>query len=305
MANTNFASALHDVDIRLLRVFMTVVDAGGFTAAELPLGISRSAISKHMADLESRTGLKLCHRGRGGFELTESGREVWEAAEQLLQSLDEFRGRISRLHSELRGSLHIGVVDNTVSDPASPLISAMRKMAIQSPGVEMTLSIMSSATMEAALLEDRIHIGVIPRRSSQRDQLIYRKLYSETSRLYCGKGHPLYFRNNIVDDDLRNQRIISPSHAELRQLIAVLGDEVGDNAASAIARNVEGTAMFLLTGQYIGFLPAHVGHPLEMNGLIRPIRADDFTVHTAMDVACRNRRELNPILMSFIDELKT
>ncbi len=42
-----------DFEIRLLRIFKTIVECGSFSAAESTLGISRSAISLHMGDLES------------------------------------------------------------------------------------------------------------------------------------------------------------------------------------------------------------------------------------------------------------
>ena len=62
-----------DFDIRLLRIFRSVVECGGFSAAETVLGIGRSAISQQMSDLEQRLGLRLCQRGRAGFSLTEVG----------------------------------------------------------------------------------------------------------------------------------------------------------------------------------------------------------------------------------------
>ena len=43
---------LSDIDLRLLRVFRTVVECGGFSVAESVLGIGRSAISQQMSDLE-------------------------------------------------------------------------------------------------------------------------------------------------------------------------------------------------------------------------------------------------------------
>ena len=46
-----------DFDIRLLRIFRSVVECGGFSAAETVLGIGRSAISQQMSDLEQRLGL--------------------------------------------------------------------------------------------------------------------------------------------------------------------------------------------------------------------------------------------------------
>ena len=62
-----------DMDMRLLKVFKTVVDCGGMTAAEHELNIGTSTVSRHIKDLETRLGLVLCRRGRAGFALTAGG----------------------------------------------------------------------------------------------------------------------------------------------------------------------------------------------------------------------------------------
>jgi DNA-binding transcriptional LysR family regulator len=66
-------SRLDTVDLRLLRVFATVVEARGFTAAQTILNVSGSTISNQISALETRLGVKLCRRGRAGFKLTEDG----------------------------------------------------------------------------------------------------------------------------------------------------------------------------------------------------------------------------------------
>ena len=64
---------IETADLRLFRLFMTVVEAGGFTAAQSELNLSLSTISTHFAELEGRLGVRLCRRGRSGFKLTEEG----------------------------------------------------------------------------------------------------------------------------------------------------------------------------------------------------------------------------------------
>ena len=71
---------LGDADLRLLRVFVTVAEFGGLAASEFELNIGRSTISKHLADLELRLGLKLCQRGPAGFALTAEGEQVVSVA---------------------------------------------------------------------------------------------------------------------------------------------------------------------------------------------------------------------------------
>ena len=75
---------LMDYDLRLLRIFKTTVECGGFSSAVTELGISRSTISVHMSNLEARMKLKLCVRGRSGFALTEAGQAVYYELIKLL-----------------------------------------------------------------------------------------------------------------------------------------------------------------------------------------------------------------------------
>ncbi len=63
-----------DIDIKLLKIFKKVCDCHSFTSAESILGISRSANSLNMSDLENRLVIRLCLRGRAGFALTDVGR---------------------------------------------------------------------------------------------------------------------------------------------------------------------------------------------------------------------------------------
>ncbi len=70
-------------DLRLLKVFMTVVDSGGYTAAQAELNVGTSTISNHMSKLEERLGARLCQRGRIGFQLTDKGEFVYQAARRL------------------------------------------------------------------------------------------------------------------------------------------------------------------------------------------------------------------------------
>ena len=55
---------LSKTDLHLLAVFMTVVERGGFAAAQVSLNVGQSTVSRHIGDLENRLGMRLCQRGR-------------------------------------------------------------------------------------------------------------------------------------------------------------------------------------------------------------------------------------------------
>ena len=50
---------VQQADLRLLRVFQTIVQSGGISAAEIALDVGRSTISRQLSDLELRLGMKL------------------------------------------------------------------------------------------------------------------------------------------------------------------------------------------------------------------------------------------------------
>src|ERR1700754_2440222 len=81
-------SSLAALDLRLIRVFLAIVDAGGVSSAQATLNIGQSTISTQLATLETRIGYRLCERGRSGFSLTARGEQFVEAARALLSAVD-------------------------------------------------------------------------------------------------------------------------------------------------------------------------------------------------------------------------
>ena len=77
---------LDNIDLRLLRVFVTLVEAGGFADAQVALNLSASTLSTHLAALERKLGGRLCERGRGGFRLTPFGEADLQGGEAALRA---------------------------------------------------------------------------------------------------------------------------------------------------------------------------------------------------------------------------
>ena len=71
-----------------LEVFGKVVTTGSFSAAGRALGLSQTMVTKHIAALEARLGVKLFHRSTRKLTITESGRNYLEATERILAELE-------------------------------------------------------------------------------------------------------------------------------------------------------------------------------------------------------------------------
>jgi DNA-binding transcriptional LysR family regulator len=138
MPKKNPLSQVSDFNLRLLRLFKTVVECGRFSAAESILGISRSPISLHMSDLEKRLGMRLCQRGRAGFALTDEGREILRASETVLAAIEGFRSEVNEMHQQLHGDLNIGIVNNLVTQPRMLITVLSRRFAPKVQGSRST-----------------------------------------------------------------------------------------------------------------------------------------------------------------------
>jgi DNA-binding transcriptional LysR family regulator len=289
-----------DFDIRLLRVFKSVVDAGGFSAAESVLGIGRSAISQQMSDLEQRLGLRLCQRGRAGFSVTEEGREVYQSSLQLLGALESFRTEVNSLHQNLRGELNIGLTDNLVSIPHMRITHALSRLKERGPGVRINIRMIAPSEVEQGVLDGSLHVGVVPQASAL-PGLDYQPLYSERSLLYCAVGHPLFYieEAQLTDERLAAQDAITPTF----RLPTEIQDHYAALSCTASASDREGMAFLILTGRYIGYLPDHYASTWVQQGRLRALRPESRFYDLSLVTVTRKGRRPHLVLESFLQSL--
>lgn len=90
-----------------LRSFAEVVDAGSFVSAADRLGLSKAAVSRHVAELEARLGVRLLHRTTRKLSLTEDGELFHARARQLLADMDEAEAEIVSRSREAVGQVRV------------------------------------------------------------------------------------------------------------------------------------------------------------------------------------------------------
>ena len=92
-----------------MRVFAAVVDAGSFVGASDALDMSKPAVSRYVADLETRLGVRLLHRTTRKLSLTEEGEVFYARCVELLGSIEEAEAEITSRSGEATGLLKVSV----------------------------------------------------------------------------------------------------------------------------------------------------------------------------------------------------
>ena len=149
-----------DADLRLLRIFSTVAESRGFAAAQAALNLSAPSISGYITALEQRLGVRLCSRGRSGFALTDKGAVIYREAQRLFGAMDEFVSHAGAVKGRTTGTLRIGLVDCTVSDPNAPIARAIQRFNQRENDVRIELSIAAPTALQRNVLERRLHLAI-------------------------------------------------------------------------------------------------------------------------------------------------
>lgn len=291
--------SVSNIDLRLLRVFVTVAECGGYAAAQSRLNIGTSTISLHMTELEQRLGFRLCDRGRSGFLLTERGNNVYTEAKAILRSLDDFAASMSTLTHQLSGKLVIGMVDNLVTHPNFAMVRALKSFHAKPNKVYFDLFTASREELEQAILQGTVHAAIGPF-VRHINGLSLKPLFTEIHRLYCGQGHRLFSETveKITPDVVNGMLVVIRGYHDQF-------DHAHFEGAwpAATVRNLEAMVVLLLSGAYIGFLPIHVAKPWVDAGLLRPIGGDDSTYVSEHMLITRKGLQAPAALTAFLDAL--
>ncbi|RUW04866.1 LysR family transcriptional regulator [Mesorhizobium sp. M1A.F.Ca.IN.022.05.2.1] len=293
--------AFDAADIRLLKIFTSIVEAGGLAPAQDELNISLSTISGHLTALEARLRLTLAQRGRAGFRLTPEGQSVYEEARRLFGAIDSFDVRMHALKQKMTGTLHLGITDNTISDPLCPLEKVLAKFADQAPEVTLEVVTRPPSELLRAILVGQIQIAIasFPRTALG---LEYIPLYDEVQSFYCGVDHPLFSTSDEEIDVgiVREHKLVSRTYWGQRDLKIFESVE-----PRARVSDMEAEARLILSGRFLGYLPDHYAKQFVAQGRIRQIRPDLFRYKAVFQAACEPTERKRGLVSFFIKLLKS
>ena len=142
------------VELRELRCLVAVVDRGSFTDAGLELRISQAAVSRNLASLERKLGVRLVRRTTRRLDLTAAGERALRQARRVLAGVDELEREATNENALLR----IGYAWSALGRHTVPF---QRRWAAAHPGIE--LELVRSNTATAGLADGTAQLAILRR----------------------------------------------------------------------------------------------------------------------------------------------
>src|SRR3982074_1205188 len=120
-----------------MSIFSRVVATGSLSAAAGELGVSAAVVSRRLAALESRLGVRLINRTTRSLHLTDEGATYYETCARLLAEIEEADAAVPAGRAEPRGPLKVALPASFGHLHVAPLVP---RFAARYPNVQLALS---------------------------------------------------------------------------------------------------------------------------------------------------------------------
>ena len=121
-----------------MSIFARVVSAGNLSAAARELGLSPAVVSRRLAALEARLGVRLINRTTRSLHLTDEGAKYYEACTRILTEIEEANATASARLVEPEGVLRVALPASFGHQHIAPLVP---RFAARYPKVQLALSL--------------------------------------------------------------------------------------------------------------------------------------------------------------------
>jgi DNA-binding transcriptional LysR family regulator len=283
-----------------MRVFAQVVELGSFSKAAEHLGISATAASRHVAELETHLQTRLLNRTTRRVSLTESGRAYYERCVQLLADLAEAEQEASRAAVVPRGTIKLTCAVNFGVRHLAPAIAdflaAHREVRFD----------VSLADRIVDLVEEGFDLGVRIGAAGS-EHIVARKL-GETRLVPCASpGYLAAHGAPRSPDDLDRHNCFTYEYVTPKGVWRFRGADGSEHAVrvggSLHSNNGDLLAEAAARGAGIVFEPAFIVGPEVRAGRLVPLLQEYAPAPVPIYAVYPSRKHLSAKVRLFVDFL--
>jgi DNA-binding transcriptional LysR family regulator len=184
-----------------MRNFVRVIEAGSISKAADQLGVAKSGVSRRLADLESRLGVRLLNRTTRRSSLTEAGEAYYRGAVKLLMDLSELDSSTADSGALLKGDLRLAV---PLSFGLSHLAPAIDEFLKAHPDLTMNIDF---SDRHIDLVGQGVDLAI--RIADMRDSTLQARRICPIRLMLCAS--PAYLAQHgepVTPEDLKKHRVL-------------------------------------------------------------------------------------------------
>ncbi|MGF1686050.1 LysR family transcriptional regulator [Photobacterium japonica] len=284
-------------------VFVAVIQAGGFSPAAKLLGISKSAVSKRITQLEEQLGVKLLYRTTRKLSLTEAGEHYFEHAAQAYQAASHAEEAVQQLQGEPQGRLRISTPMSFGRLHVAPMIPAFLK---RYPKISLDM-VMDDKRVD--MVADGVDLAI--RTGDLADSSLIARHLAPMHSVLCAS--PAYLAEHgmprtLMELENHNCLIFSYSN-DVKEWTFVKSNPQGDSQETVTVvvsgnyrvNNSEALHEAILHGIGIGRLPTFVAGKDIQNGRLIPLFPEYQMASITLNAVFLERKYMPAKVRAFLD----
>ncbi len=290
------------VQLETLKLLCDVVRLRSISRGAAESGVTQSAASQAIQQLETELGAQLLDRSRRPLQPTPEGRAFYEACRALLESFDRARGDLATSGHRVEGTVRVAAI---YSVGLHDMSRHMQPFMAMHPQARVLLQCLHPQKVVEAVLADEADLGILSYPPASR-ALEVLPLREEPMVLVCHPSHRLARRRLAQASDLQGERFVAFDHdLPIRRAIDRVLRQAGVRVEVVMQfDNIETIKQAIAIAAGVSILPRpavakEVGIrtlgavPLAIGGLVRPVAI----IH-------RKGRRLPPAVDRFIEVLR-
>jgi LysR family nitrogen assimilation transcriptional regulator len=204
-----------DISYRQLRALLSIAENGSVSDAAIEQSMTQPAMSRLLRQFEKHYGVELFHRlGRGGVRLTESGRQFYRHASEIVRSFDLIENEFEAARGELVGKVCVAMPDSTGHVLFVPLIKRFRG---KYPQVDLRVMSAYSVDIPHQITAGNADVGVVTHEQGL-SGFKRRLLFSEQLHLVGGKS-AVAGETTISLREVSTLPLLLPAMGDIRRII--------------------------------------------------------------------------------------
>jgi DNA-binding transcriptional LysR family regulator len=287
------------MELRLLRTFKAVAEAGSFTHAASRVHLTQAAVSVHIRQLEEELGSPLFLRVNKKLYLTEAGRALLSHAETILRAHDEAKAELTSIGEPSHGRLHIGVASTAVT--VHPLPEILNEIKRKYSMLDFLVLGETSERIIEQILTGSLDAGLVSLPVEESDVLT-ETLRSDKLVAVLSPRHKLARSRVITGEELSAEPLILGEHGgNTRRLLDLFFEKSGLEPKIIMElQRTEAIIKMVELGFGVTILPQGSVHTSIASGRLRALPVRELNVRWEFGVAYLKSEYRPPALESFL-----
>ena len=286
-----------------IKLFRDIAQTHSFSRGATMNGISQSAASQHVQELERSLAVELLDRSTRPLTITPAGRLYLEFCRDILRRKDDFEAALQRIKEEVEGTLRVASI---YSVGLSEMVELEREFSLRQPEAKLHVQYLRPEKIYEAVLAGEADLGLISYPEPRRDITVIPWRHEEMV-LAVAPAHPLAQRGGAISaQELRGIDFIAfdddlPIRRHLDRFLKENGTEVN------IALHFDNIQMIkeaVIHNVGISIMPFRTMREDIEQGRLAAVRIADATLFRPLGIIHRKKKRFHRVAQAFLDLLR-